>query len=142
MSTGMVAHATTAIKAPVDTVWDALVNPAMIKQYFFGTEVVSEWKEGSPIQWKGEWQGKRYQDKGVILHLQPARRLQFTHFSPLSGLPDSPENYHTVTIELSHTPPLTHVSLSQDNNPSEQSREHSEKNWQMVLSGLKALLEK
>jgi hypothetical protein len=39
-------------------------------------------------------------------------------------------------------PPLTEVSLSQDNNTSEQSREHSEKNWQLMLSGLKALLEK
>jgi Activator of Hsp90 ATPase homolog 1-like protein len=72
----------------------------------------------------------------------PSRRLQFTHFSPLAGLPDAAENYHTVTIELWHTPPITHVSLSQDNNASEQSREHSEKNWQTVLSGLKALLEK
>ena len=142
MSKGIVAHATTAIEAPVDRVWDALVNPRLIKPYFFGTEVASEWKEGSPIRWKGEWQGKRYEDKGVILQLQPGRRLQFTHFSPLSGLPDAAENYHTVTIELSHTPPITHVSLSQDNNASEQSREHSEKNWQTVLSGLKALLEK
>jgi uncharacterized protein YndB with AHSA1/START domain len=108
----------------------------------FGTEVVSEWREGSPIRWKGEWQGKPYEDKGVILQLKPGRRLQYTHFSPLSGLPDSAENYHTVTIELSPTPPLTQVSLSQDNNASEQSREHSEKNWQIVLSGLKALLEK
>jgi uncharacterized protein YndB with AHSA1/START domain len=87
-------------------------------------------------------QGKRYEDKGVIVQLQPGRRLQFSHFSPLSGLPDAAENYHTVTIELSHTPPITHVSLSQDNNASEQSREHSEKNWQTMLSGLKALLEK
>jgi uncharacterized protein YndB with AHSA1/START domain len=142
MSKGIVAHATTAIEAPVDRVWDALVNPRLIKQYFFGTEVASEWKEGSPIRWKGEWQGKSYEDNGVILQLQPGRRLQFTHFSPLSGLPDAAENYHTVTIELSHTPPITHVALSQDNNASEQSREHSEKNWQTVLSGLKALLEK
>jgi uncharacterized protein YndB with AHSA1/START domain len=137
-SKGFVAHATTAIKAPVDSVWEALVNPAMIRQYFFGTEVVSEWREGSVIRWKGEWQGKPYEDKGVILQLKPGRRLQYTHFSPGSGLPDSAENYHTVNLELSPTPPLTQVSLSQDNNASEQSREHSEKNWQVVLSGLKA----
>jgi uncharacterized protein YndB with AHSA1/START domain len=91
---------------------------------------------------EGRWQGKPYEDKGVILQLTPGRRLQYTHFSPGSGLPDSAENYHTVTFELSPTPPLTQVSLSQDNNASEQSREHAEKNWQLVLSGLKALLEK
>jgi uncharacterized protein YndB with AHSA1/START domain len=54
MSKGFVAHATTAIKAPVDSVWEALVNPAMIRQYFFGTEVVSVWREGSLIRWKGD----------------------------------------------------------------------------------------
>lgn len=90
-----VAHATTTIHAPVARVWDALVNPALIKQYMFGTNVSSDWKEGSPIVWKGEWQGKSYEDKGVILRLQPERLLQYSHFSPLSGLPEMPENYHT-----------------------------------------------
>jgi hypothetical protein len=77
-----------------------------------------------------------------ILRLEPERRLQFSHFSPLSGLPDSPGNYHTVTIELSQKLPLTHVSLSQDNNATELAREHSEKNWQGMLTSLKTLLEK
>jgi len=142
MEKGIVAHATTAINAPTAEVWAALVDPKKIKDYMFGTDVVSDWKEGSPIVWRGEWQGRRYEDKGVILALEPGRRLQYTHFSPLSGLADSPDNYHTVTIELSHQPPLTHISLSQDNNPTEEAREHPEKNWQMMLAGLKTLLEK
>jgi uncharacterized protein YndB with AHSA1/START domain len=129
MEKGIVAHATTAIDAPIAEVWNALVNPKQIKQYMFGADVVSNWNEGSPIVWRGEWQGKPYEDKGVILRLEPGRRIQYSHFSPLSGLPDSPDNYHTVTIELSQKPPITHVSLSQDNNASEQAREHSEKNW-------------
>ncbi len=141
MEKPIVAHASTVIDAPIDKVWDALVNPGTIKQYMFGTHVISEWKEGRPIIWKGEWEGKSYEDKGVILRLQPERLLQFSHFSPLSGLPDMPANYHTVTITLAHHPPRTHVSLSQDNNPSEQSREHSEKNWGMMLTSLKTLLE-
>jgi hypothetical protein len=68
--------------------------------------------------------------------------LQYSHFSPLSGLPDSPDNYHTVTIELSRQASATHVLLWQDNNPTEQAREHSEKNWSMMLTNLKTLLEK
>jgi hypothetical protein len=67
--------------------------------------------------------------------------IQYSHFSPLSGLPDTPENYHTVTVELSSEGIRTLLSLSQDNNPSGQAREHSEKNWRMMLTSLKKLLE-
>jgi uncharacterized protein YndB with AHSA1/START domain len=108
----------------------------------FGTDVVSDWKERSPIVWKGEWQGKKYEDKGVILELEPQRLISYSHFSPLSGLPDVPENYHTVTVELSSKGTNSLISLSQDNNETEQARERSEKNWQMMLTSLKKLLEK
>jgi uncharacterized protein YndB with AHSA1/START domain len=119
-----VARAVTTIHAPAPAVWNALVDPALIKQYMFGTTVISEWTEGSPIAWKGEWQGKPYEDKGVILRIHPNRLLKYTHFSPLSGLPDTPDNYHTVTVELAGEPGGTRVSLSQDNNPTAQEREH------------------
>lgn len=142
MDKKFVARRTLAINAPVAKVWDALVNPRMIKQYMFGTNAVSEWKEGSSIVFRGEWEGKRYEDKGVILQLEPERVLQYTHFSPLSGVPDTPENYHTVTIELSGQGTRTLLSLSQDNNASEQAREHSEKSWGIMLASLKDLLEK
>jgi len=137
----LIAKASTTVNAPRATVWKALVSPDAIKQYMFGTNVSSSWKEGSPIVWKGEWQGRAYQDKGVILQLKPERTLQYTHFSPLSGLPDTPDNYHTVTIELSPERRGTRISLSQDNNPTEQDREHSEKNWTSMLAALKKYLE-
>jgi Activator of Hsp90 ATPase homolog 1-like protein len=107
----------------------------------FGTNVVSEWREDSPIVWKGIWEGKRYEGKGVILKLEPGRVIQHSHFSPLSGLPDAPENYHTVTVQLTGRGNQTLLSLSQDNNPIEQAREHSEKNWGMMLASLKKTLE-
>jgi len=77
----------------------------------------------------------------VILQIKPGRTLRYSHFSPLSGSADSPENYHTVTIELSDDDGRTQVSLVQDNNPTDQAREHSEKNWAMMLDALKKLLE-
>jgi hypothetical protein len=52
-----------------------------------------------------------------------------------------PENYHTVTVELSGAGGQTHVSLAQDNNETEETREHSEQNWHMMLESLKKLLE-
>ena len=137
-----IARVSTTINAPKERVWEALVNPATIKQYMFDTNVTSDFREGSPITFKGEWQGKSYEDKGVIKKVEAQRMLQYTHFSPLAGLPDKPENYHTVTIELSGAGSETNVTLSQDNNPTDEEREHSEKNWHMMLDSLKKLLEK
>jgi uncharacterized protein YndB with AHSA1/START domain len=137
----LIARASVVVNASKAKVWNALVNPAAIKQYMFGTNVVSDWREGRPIIWKGEWQGKPYEDKGVILQFKPERTVQYSHFSPLSGLPDKPENYHTVTIELSGEGPQTRVALAQDNNPTAQARDHSEKLWEMMLIALKKFLE-
>jgi len=142
MPKNLVARASVSIGAPAAKVWDALVTPQTIKQYMFGTTVVSDWREGSPITWKGEWKGKPYEDKGRILKIEPRALLRYSHYSPLSGLPDTPENHHTVTIELSGQGSQTLVSLSQDNNASDEAREHSEKNWKTMLEGLKKLLEK
>ena len=141
MDNSNIANASTTIDAPVAKVWRALVTPETIKRYMFGATVVSEWKEGSPIVWKGEWKGKPYEDKGVIVRLDPGRTLRYTHWSPLSGVPETPENQHTVTIELEGEGAHTHVSLSQDKNRTEEERKHSEENWKTMLVGLKKVLE-
>jgi uncharacterized protein YndB with AHSA1/START domain len=141
MDKNLIAVASIDIKASSVEVWKALVDPEAIKQYMFGTNVVSNWKEGSPIVWRGEWQGKPYEDKGVILRFNPNHTLRYSHFSPLSGLPDKPENYHTVTVELSGGGMQTHVTLSQDNNSTEDERKHSVENWEMMLVALKKFVE-
>ena len=141
MRNNLVAKASTTIKASPKVVWDALVNPESIKKYMFGTDVTTNWREGSPIYWKGEWKGKAYEDKGVILTLDRGKRLRYTHFSPLAGLPDTPDNYHTVTVELTGEGNATRVELTQDNNPTDEARQHSEKNWAMMLAGLKKYVE-
>ena len=141
ISTDNVAHAETTIDIRADKVWNALTSPDLIKKYMFGATVISEWKEGSKIVWKGEWKGRLYEDKGKIMRIEPGKKLQYSHYSPLSGLDDKPENYHTVTITLNENNNRTHVRLEQDNNADEKSNEHSEKNWTMMLQSLKKLLE-
>ncbi len=142
MNKNLVALASTKIKASPARVWKALVDPAAIKQYMFGTQVSTDWQEGGPITWKGEWQGKDYEDKGVILQFRPEQRLQYSHFSPLAGVPDLPENYHTVTVDIQADGDQTRVTLAQDNNASEEEREHSKQNWNMMLTALKGFMEK
>ena len=142
MNKGLIANVSTTIDAPSADVWQALVTPAAIKEYMFGTTVTSDWVVGSPIVWKGEWQRRAYEDKGIILQVVTERVLEYSHFSPLAGVPDVPENYHIVTVELSPDGERTRVTLSQDNNPTEQARQHSEKNWGMMLAALKQFLER
>lgn len=142
MENSLVAHSTITINAPAAKVWQALTDPALIKQYLFGTEAISDWKVGSPITYKGEWEGKTYEDKGTILELVPEKFLVSTYWSSMSGKPDSPENYQKVTYELSEANGQTTIAITQDNNASEESKQHSEKNWAMVLQGMKELLEK
>ena len=136
-----VATAETEIDASPDQVWDALTDPDQIKKYMFGSQVETDWRPGSPIVWKGEYEGKKYEDKGEILEIEPERRLKVTHFSPLSGQEDAPENYHTLVYELEPSGAKTRISLSQDNNESEEAAEHSQANWEKMLSGLKQVVE-
>ncbi|MDG7008545.1 MAG: SRPBCC domain-containing protein [Nitrososphaerota archaeon] len=94
------------------------------------------------MEWRGVWNGRPYIDRGKILEMKRPRSFSYSHFSPLSGLPDVPENYHKIRVVLTDDGGRTSVSLTQDNNPTEEARVHSEKNWAAMLSGLKDLVEK
>jgi uncharacterized protein YndB with AHSA1/START domain len=137
-----VATAETDISASPTQVWAALTDPERIKRFMFGSEVRTDWRQGSPITWRGVYDGKEYEDKGEILEIEPQRWMKVTHFSPLSGQPDVPENYHTLTYRLEERGNTTHVSLSQDNNASEEEAEHSRGMWKMLLDGLKEEVER
>ena len=80
-----VATAETEIGASPAQVWAALTDPKLIKKYMFGSLVETDWQQGSSILWKGEYEGKTYEDKGEILEIETERRLKVSHFSPLSG---------------------------------------------------------
>ena len=141
MSNTAIAKATTTINAPASKVWDALTKPDQIKQYMFGTQVTTDWKVGSPITYKGEWKGKAYEDKGKVLEIEPRKRLVSTFWSALAGLPDTPENYKTVRYELAPEGDRTKLTITQDNNATQEEATEAEKNWRMVLDGIKKLLE-
>ncbi len=141
MNENRIAKASILIDAPASKVWDALTQPELIKQYLFGTEVTTDWKVGSPIKYRGVWQGKPYEDKGKVLEVEPGRKIVSTFWSALSGVPDQPEYYKTVQYELSNQGSATRLTVTQDNNDSEEEAQHSSQNWQMVLEGVKKLAE-
>jgi len=141
MGNTAIAKATTTINAPASKVWDALTKPEQIKQYMFGTQVTTDWHVGSPITYKGEWKGKAYEDKGKVLEIEPRKRLVSTFWSSLAGLPDTPENYKTVSYELAPEGDRTRLTITQDNNASNEEANEAEKNWRVVLDGIKQLVE-
>ena len=142
MNTGLMARASVTIAAPAADVWEALVTPAAIKSFLFGATVASDWVVGSPIVWIGEWQGRAYEDKGIILQIVRERVLEFSYFSPLAGLADLPENYHIVTVHLSSVgAQQTRVLLNQDNNLTDEALERAERHWSVMLAGLKHVVE-
>ena len=136
-----VATAQCEIDAPPEKVWRALTDPELIKKYMFGSEVRTDWKPGSPITWKGEFEGRPYEDKGEIISVEPYQRLEVTHFSPVTGQEDRPENYHRVRYDLKPANGGTSLRLTQDNSSSAEEAEHSGANWQMMLDGLKKVVE-
>lgn len=135
------AKAVVNVDAPPSEVWNALTNPEIIKQYLFGTEAISDWKVGSKLEFKGEWEGKEYFDKGIITKFEPEKILQYTYLSSFSTLEDIPENYNTITCKLQKRNGSTELTLTQDNIPTEESKNHSEQNWNAVLNKLKEIVE-
>ncbi len=140
--TGDIATASVTVDAPREQVWDALTDPETIKKYYFGTDVTTDWRPGSPITWTGEYEGRRYEDHGEILEVDPPRLLRHTHFSPLGGKPDVPENHHTLTYTLTAVDGGTEITLEQDNNDGPEAAEHAAGNWRTMLDGLKDTVEK
>jgi uncharacterized protein YndB with AHSA1/START domain len=143
MPRGFEAVKTVIIDAPRADVWDALTRPDKVKLYMHGTNISTDWREGSPISWKGEWKGKSYEDKGQVLEVELQKRLKYTHWSPMGGSEDKPENYHTVTVELSGDDGKTALTLTQDNNPTQaEADKMAEDNWGPVLKSLKEVAER
>jgi uncharacterized protein YndB with AHSA1/START domain len=136
-----VAKTSILIHAPAAKVWDALTNPVLIEQYMFGAQVDTDWQVGSPIRFRGVWEGKPYEDKGQILEVVPEKVLTSTYWSPLSGQPDLPAYYKTVQYELTHEGSSTRLTVTQDNNDSEEEVTQAKANWDTALAGIKKLLE-
>jgi uncharacterized protein YndB with AHSA1/START domain len=141
MTRKLMAETSIKINAPAGKVWKAITTPVMIKKYLMGTNVTSDWQEGSSIEYEGEYNGKKYHDKGVIKNFIQESVFQSTYWSSLGGKEDKPENYNMVTYLLSEKDGKTWVTLTQDNVNSEEEKAHVSQNWNMVLRKLKEVVE-
>lgn len=140
MQTYFLARYQTRVNATPEKTWNALTDPALVKQYFFGSNLVTSWRVGEPIYFRGEWEGQRYEDKGIVLTFDAPHFLSFSYLSSWSGMPDLPENYLQVTYRLWSTAEGTWLEVTQTNYD-EAKAKHSEENWASVIAELKKVIE-
>jgi len=137
-----VVEVDTHIAASAHKVWQAMQQGAM----FPGTSIETDWKIGHPITFSGEWQGRSFTDRGEIQTLSAERELSFTHWSDRDGRGERPASWHVVRYRLEPAGDGTRVTLSQFNEGAEtdvdeKTRAEFEKNWTMMLAGLKQAAE-
>ena len=146
----LIVKNTIVINAPASVVWNALVNPHQTRKYMFGCEALSDWKVGSPLLWKGEYEGKEMIFvKGHIVDIQPEKFLAYTAIDPNSTIVDTPENYLTVTYTLSSVKGQTTLTVTQGDysTVAEGERRYQEtynngEGWNPILREIKKLVEK
>ena len=150
MQKPLIIKNTVAIQAPVSSVWDTLVNPEKTRKYMFGCEAITDWQMGSPLLWRGSFDGKEVVFvKGSIVAIEPGRFLSYSVFDPNSTMPDIPENYLTVTYELCTDAEQTVLTVTQGDFSlvAEGERRYNEvysggEGWNPILKEIKALAEK
>ncbi len=131
------------INATTAEVWNALTNKELIKEYFFGTDTNTDWKEGSPISFKGLWEGKTYEDKGTVLKVEKEKLLQHDYWSSFWGNEVGADERSVITYEIiGNGSAETTLTVKQEGFKDASSRDHSIGNWQGILKNIKKLLEK
>lgn len=135
------AQVVLSIQAAPEHVWEALTNPEIVALYFYGTQLESTWEVGSPILFKGSWEGQSYLDKGTILSLNKPFLLSYNYLSSWSNLPDVPESYQVITYALTPNETATTLTITQEGFETDVLAKKSEENWTHVLSGMKSIVE-
>ncbi len=129
----------TYIKTTPEKLWDALTTPEFTRQYWFGIDVTSDWKVGSPIQYL---QGAKAKVEGKVLIADRPKLLCYT-FREIEG-EASKEPPTRVTLELEPELGTGTVRLTvthSDFVPNSKHLPSISSGWPAVLSGLKSLLE-
>ena len=112
MSNELIVEKEIILNSNTSQVWDALTDPEKTKAYMFNCKVVTNWKVGSSIIWKGAEDDKEYV-KGKVLKFEQGKFLEYTTFDPDSEEKDDSENFLTVTMQLAPEGDKTLLKVTQ-----------------------------
>lgn len=143
MDKNLIATSNINIQSTPEKVWNVLTNPENIKEYLFGTEVLTDWNIGSSIIFQGEYDGQQYKDKGNVIESKKNELLKYDYWSGFSGLEDKPENYSLVTYKIEKlNDNSVNFTWHQQGFSSEEGKCHTEQGLQSMLEKIKELAEK
>ncbi|WP_425955434.1 SRPBCC family protein [Xylanimonas sp. McL0601] len=128
------ASASTFVAEPPERVWAELLHPGA--RWMLGANIETDFQVGSPVTFEGHFFGRQFADHGTVLAFERLRLMHFTHFSPLSGLEDVPENYHDIRITLEPVDGGTRILVVQQNIDTAEHAKHSEEQWTQALTSL------
>ena len=131
------------MKTTLKELWHMLTDPEEIKAYFWGTEVTTDWKAGSPISFKGEWEHQTYEDKGTIIDIQPEKLIRYNYWSSFWGEDISPDERSIITYQIREiSDGFVELMVIQEGFKDEQSLNHSKTNWNGIMNNIKNIIEK
>lgn len=132
----------TYIATTPEKLWEALTCSDFTEQYFFGSQIESDWREGSTITYS---RNGKVSDHGVILKCEPYRLLSFTwNYVGDSIVREQPSR---VTFELKPLEATVKLTLKHEHLApgdlvdQDDTFEGLNNGWPAVLSNLKSLLE-
>jgi uncharacterized protein YndB with AHSA1/START domain len=132
---------TIKMNAPVQKVWDILTEPGYVKQWQYGSELVTDWKPGSDIRFKTAWEGKIFEQWGKVLEVQKNKLIKYSLFAPRPGLEDKPENYFIMSYVLTAENGQTKLEIIQHDDRPGAVQEQPQGEENPILQGLKQIAE-
>jgi uncharacterized protein YndB with AHSA1/START domain len=132
---------TIVLNAPVDKVWNALTQPEFVKQWQYGSDLITDWKVGNEIRFRNEWEGQVFEQWGSVLEVVPNQKIKYSLFFPRPGLEDKPENYFIMSYVLSADNQKTKLEIIQEDNRPGAVQEEPQGEENPILQGLKAIIE-
>ena len=132
---------TIKVKATAEKLWDVLTKPELVKQWQYGSDLITDWKAGSPIRFTTKWEDKVFEQWGKVLEIVPQKLIRYSLFAPRPGLEDKPENYFVMNYKLTREGNYTILEIIQEDNRPGAVQEKPQGEENPVLAGLKALVE-
>jgi uncharacterized protein YndB with AHSA1/START domain len=132
----------TLISTTPEKLWAALTQPEFTRRYWFDTDIESDWKVGSPVDYRC---GDGFTTDGVIKQCEPPSLLAYT-FHDLTSEEASAEAPSLVTFKIeplgSKRGPLVKLTVVHDKFPAASKvLPKVSGGWPLLLSSLKTLLE-
>ena len=127
---------------PIERVWDAVTKPELVKQWQYGSDLLTDWSIGGKIVFHSEWEGNVYEQWGEVLEFDPCRSLRYSLCAPRPGFEDKPENYFMMSYTLNEEGGGTLLTIEQkDSRPGIEESQESIDAGQAMLAILKQLAE-